>query len=452
MKLSESEKYDPCMFPMTIIEPQNLLGDHARINGGAVIVRTQGLRPSLLRESVKSLIIQRPSVDIYVVVHGDGDALARVINILHFAKDDIYLLHAPDIKKRGYPINVALKQLYESHHQVVFVSFLDDDDIVYPFFSSKISAALEFTGADVVYAASNRFGGMVDLGEDLKGYEFVQRDSDDVGYVDSWGTRGENSELLAGDNHSIRGWAIDFTTKLPAKEVWLITEGKLIQKIAVGTKRPDVAKKFHLPKYVDSGWIGQSPFLMLGQGHWFVEAFAMMTDGVTLVRLGGEKITVEQSASASGYSPLPTPCLLQANFIPINSFAVRFSSLQGKQLFFDDTMEYLEDWDFLLRMLRENFTFFALNDTLSEFRITSDGNTVTKRFPEIWAECRNRINKIISPDFVYKNFDYLIGELLRFDFCDHTIYRADQIELIDRAKDLIDSLYKKEMYQKGNHN
>jgi hypothetical protein len=51
-------------------------------------------------------------------------------------------------------------------------------------------------------------------------------------------------------------------------------------------------------------------------------------------------------------------------------------------------MEYLEDWNFLIMLLGAGMRFSPLFETLSEFRIFSDGNTAQKRFPDLFSNCQ----------------------------------------------------------------
>ena len=69
-------------------------------------------------------------------------------------------------RRRGYPINVGLDYCASNLPGVDFVFFLDDDDIVYPFYTSTMASAFLAADADVIYAGSNRRipGGSVELG------------------------------------------------------------------------------------------------------------------------------------------------------------------------------------------------------------------------------------------------------------------------------------------------
>jgi hypothetical protein len=225
---------------------------------GVAVVRTQGRRNDLLLEALHSLSVQVPPVTALVVVHGGAEPLAAV-RAATAALSGVEVLHATYTRRRrGHPLNVALRHILDSPDPSGFVCFLDDDDVLYPLFSSRMHEAFLHTGADLVYAASNR--------------------------------------------------------------------------------------------------------------------------------------RVPWEPAEAGYAPLPAPCLLVENFIPINSYAVRVESLRQARLSFDEDLEYVEDWDFLVQALGSGLRFHALDEVLSEFRITGDGNLEKKNHPQQWEDCRTRLH------------------------------------------------------------
>ena len=88
--------------------------------------------------------------------------------------------------------------------------------------------------------------------------------------------------------------------------------------------------------------------------------------------------------------------LFVQNFIPINSYIVRLTSLTQTPVFFDETLDVVEDWHFLLQLLQNNFRFEAVMDILSEFQITSDGNKQMKDDPEKWKNAYGYIHAFIQ--------------------------------------------------------
>ena len=123
----------------------------------AAIVRTTGSRPQLLLDALQSLSLQEFPCHAIVVVHGGAGNYWDVKRTCDGSKARVTILHAPDMaRRRGYPINIGLDFCAANLPTVDFVFFLDDDDIVYPFFTSTMAAAFLLSEADVVYAASNR--------------------------------------------------------------------------------------------------------------------------------------------------------------------------------------------------------------------------------------------------------------------------------------------------------
>jgi hypothetical protein len=127
--------------------------------GFAALVRTTGERPLLLLDALQSLALQRVGCLPVVIVHGEAAAYAAVQRICREsdAANQVVTLRAPETRRRrGYPINVGIEYCLTKRPEVDFIFFLDDDDIVYPFFTHTMAAAFLASGADVVYAASNR--------------------------------------------------------------------------------------------------------------------------------------------------------------------------------------------------------------------------------------------------------------------------------------------------------
>jgi LmbE family N-acetylglucosaminyl deacetylase len=124
----------------------------------AVIVRTQGIRQSLLKEALTSISSQANSCLAVIVVH----AGAEMLEVVETACREIpslswVLVHAKRIEnKRGYPLNVGLQYVFSFLNDVEAIAFLDDDDILYSDFSDRMLQSMRETGADVICAASNR--------------------------------------------------------------------------------------------------------------------------------------------------------------------------------------------------------------------------------------------------------------------------------------------------------
>ncbi len=69
------------------------------------------------------------------------------------------VIHAPNSdksRKRGYPINVGIDYCLDELPGIRYLFLLDDDDIVYPFFTRAMGDAFACSDADLVYANTNR--------------------------------------------------------------------------------------------------------------------------------------------------------------------------------------------------------------------------------------------------------------------------------------------------------
>lgn len=271
---------------------------------GVVIIRTQGRRPALLAEAVASVAAQSVPVTAFVVVHGDNAALGRVEGAISGIHKDTRILHAADLGRlRGYPLNLALEQIYDAGEEFDFLFFLDDDDIVYPAFCRTMSAAMRQRNVDVVYAASNR--------------------------------------------------------RIPSE------------------------------------------------------------------------------TATPGYAPLPPICLLVENFIPINSYAIRLDAIRSARPLFDESFEVLEDWNFLHRLLAMRIKFWPLGDTLSEFRITGDGNTPDKRDQAVWDRAWDGVHHFldqIRPDLDRTS---LLSAFQDFDFAARSPLTPSEVTLLRKTAEFI---------------
>jgi hypothetical protein len=124
----------------------------------AALVRTTGSRNRLLLEALHSLSLQSLPCLAIVVVHGTAESYSKVRQ----ACENISLaqvIHAPNSdssRKRGYPINVGIEHCLNQLPDIQYLFLLDDDDLVYPFFTKAMADAFACTEADLVYANTNR--------------------------------------------------------------------------------------------------------------------------------------------------------------------------------------------------------------------------------------------------------------------------------------------------------
>jgi len=84
---------------------------------------------------------------------------------------------------------------------------------------------------------------------------------------------------------------------------------------------------------------------------------------------------------------LPAAALFYGNFMPINSYLVRTEAVLAAGARFDEELDYLEDWDFLVRLMGSGLLAVPVFETVAEYRLIGDGNTAQKRDPKHFEHC-----------------------------------------------------------------
>jgi len=121
----------------------------------------------------------------------------------------------------------------------------------------------------------------------------------------------------------------------------------------------------------------------------------------------GEEYLYTVSKAKRPYQEFSKPLLLLENFIPFNTFILKTSLLDNVK--FNEEMTYLEDWDFLKRLiLKEKFSIIQLDTPVSEYKRRND---ITDTYNEEnfgkWLESR----KITDNSFKNKEINTKIGDL-----------------------------------------
>jgi glycosyltransferase involved in cell wall biosynthesis len=122
------------------------------------IIRTTFTHPARLRESLEALTFQLQPCQAVVVVHADMGAFREAEGLCRsIERLSSVVLHANDTnKKSGYAINIGLEHCYSAAHEIQYLVFLDDDGMVYPFFTRVMANTFLTTEADLVCAPWNR--------------------------------------------------------------------------------------------------------------------------------------------------------------------------------------------------------------------------------------------------------------------------------------------------------
>jgi GT2 family glycosyltransferase len=124
---------------------------------GATIIRTKGQRLDLLAETIASVEAQQGPLKPVVVVHGDEETRAMVAGQCASISPAAVVLHAADLSRGGgYAANVGLDYVKARADEFDFVGFLDAGAVHTAKYAPRMAAALELSGADLVYAQSGR--------------------------------------------------------------------------------------------------------------------------------------------------------------------------------------------------------------------------------------------------------------------------------------------------------
>jgi len=88
---------------------------------------------------------------------------------------------------------------------------------------------------------------------------------------------------------------------------------------------------------------------------------------------------------------LPATALFVGNFIPIHSYLLRTEMVLGSNLSFDESLDYLEDWDFLVQAVGAGAKGVPLFEVVSEYRLLGDGNTSHRNDPAHFEDCTTKV-------------------------------------------------------------
>lgn len=138
----------------------------------------------------------------------------------------------------------------------------------------------------------------------------------------------------------------------------------------------------------------------------------------------------------SVHPPLPTSCLVAGNFIPVNAYVVRTTLLVKSGARMREDIHYLDDWDFFLSLLQAGGKFSLLNETLAEFRIIGDGNTVTKKDPAHFEHCWKIVAARGALVAKHLGMAHFYRDVLNFDFSARPNLSAQCNAHIDAANDI----------------
>ncbi len=263
-------------------------------------------------------------------------------------------------------------------------------------------------------------------------------------------TQGKRTELLAEAIRSVRAQAIPLRTVLVvhADQQTLLavanTLGKEIPNLDI-VHAPDLSRNRGYPLnvglhhvYADIRSAGFVAFLddddILYPRFGAAMAEALENPSIDVVYAASNRRELGKAAELA-YHPLPVACLLRENFIPINAYAIRLGSLKATGLGFDETLEVLEDWNFLHRMLDRGFRFSPLSECLSEFRLTGDGNTPDKQDQLMWDRAWDGVHRFLDGFWQRVKAREIVDSLYGFDFSHRPpLSQHEQVRLKETAQ------------------
>ena len=165
-------------------------------------------------------------------------------------------------------------------------------------------------------------------------------------------------------------------------------------------------------------------------------AEALRTASTDVVYAASNKRALGAEAEPA-YHSLPVACLLHENFLPINAYAIRLDSLRARSVEFDESLEVLEDWNFLHRLVGQGYRFEPLSEYLSEFRLTGDGNTPDKQDQAMWDRAWEGVHGYLDDVWPLANGLELVQSFYDFVFAGRTPLTVDEQRRLDKTEGLL---------------
>lgn len=113
-----------------------------------------------------------------------------------------------------------------------------------------------------------------------------------AGNIDSWGGALIGRHLSERGKLVVSGWAVDQSVGLPAIEVMLVKEGRILAYADVSQTRHDITKAYSNDNLEFSGWTIETLGQEIGLGSAELEVYARLCDANSLVKLGQKQILV----------------------------------------------------------------------------------------------------------------------------------------------------------------
>lgn len=133
---------------------------------------------------------------------------------------------------------------------------------------------------------------------------------------------------------------------------------------------------------------------------------------------------------------MPAVALFHGNFIPINSYVARTEAVLATRARFDETLHYLEDWDFLVQLVAGGARGVPVFETIAEYRIIGDGNTAEKRDQAHYDYCLSEVRARGAASAARLPADLFWSGILDFPADRRSAFALHEIAHLVAARDL----------------
>lgn len=181
------------------------------------------------------------------------------------------------------------------------------------------------------------------------------------------------------------------------KEEFDLIRDKIRAENTVVLHAPDLHKKRGYPLNVALDYIASQGskfnfFCLLDDDDYLLPNFSKDLLDVAVNTRSDVVYGLSNSVDADGkrfcqHAPCPSIALLGGNFIPVGSYIVNIKSFQKHKIRFSEDIHYLEDWEFLIKMLQSGLKFTPYFKAVAEYRLIGDGNSDNRTRPEEFLFC-----------------------------------------------------------------
>ncbi|MBP2566435.1 GT2 family glycosyltransferase [Agrobacterium tumefaciens] len=224
-------------------------------------------------------------------------------------------------------------------------------------------------------------------------------------------TQGKRMELLASAVESVRSQSIMMTPCIVVHgdvNVREFVERNLPRELLEGTGNravilcaPDLSKRRGYPCNVGLQYLkdhaAEYDFLCFldDDDHLLPRFGEQLADAVEMndadFAYGLTNALPQAGAPFIQHNLLPATALFIGNFIPVHSYLLRTEVVLKANLSFDEGLDYLEDWDFLIQIIGSGAKGVPLFEVVSEYRLLGDGNTNQRNDPAHFEDCTNKV-------------------------------------------------------------